>query len=60
MLTHSIARILDRNKEFDIDAFRFKKRYRLFMVKKFGDVCKNLFSFSRLGKAQKTYPKNLK
>lgn len=34
MLTHSIARILDRNKEFDVDAFRFKKRYRTFMLRK--------------------------
>ncbi|MDX1779171.1 MAG: radical SAM protein, partial [Thermodesulfobacteriota bacterium] len=34
MLTHSIARILDRNKKFDVDAYRFKQRYKTFMLKK--------------------------
>ena len=54
MLTHSIARILDRNKEFDIDAFRFKKRYKTFMLKKIGYILKNLFNLSWLSKKQKT------
>ena len=53
MLTHSIARVLDRNKEFDIDAFRFKKRYKTFMLKKMGCIFKNVFNRFRLSKKQK-------
>jgi hypothetical protein len=34
MLAHSFARILDRNKEFDVDAARFVKRYKIYMLKK--------------------------
>ena len=44
MFTHSIARILDRNKEFDVDAFRFKQRYKRFMLKKIKQGFKNIFS----------------
>ena len=44
MFTHSIARILDRNKEFDVDAFRFKQRYKRFMLKKIRHGFKNIFS----------------
>ena len=43
MLTHSIARLLDRNKEFDVDAFRFKQRYKRFMFKKIKQVLKAIF-----------------
>ncbi len=43
MLTHSIARILDRNKEFDVDAFRFKQRYKSFMLKKIKQAIKSIF-----------------
>ena len=43
MLTHSIARILDRNKEFDVDAFRFKQRYKRFMLKKVRQAFKTMF-----------------
>jgi radical SAM superfamily enzyme YgiQ (UPF0313 family) len=48
MLTHSIARILDRNKEFDVDAFRFKERYKTFMLKKCGQLIRTLFSLDWL------------
>ena len=34
MLAHSLARVLDRDKEFDVDAARFVKRYKMFMLKK--------------------------
>lgn len=53
MLTHSIARILDRNKEFDIDAFRFKKRYKTFMLKKMGCLLRNPFNLSWFSKKPK-------
>ena len=43
MLTHSIARILDRNKEFDVDAFRFKQRYKRFMLRKIRHAVKTIF-----------------
>jgi hypothetical protein len=47
MLTHSIARVLDRHKEFDVDAFQFKMRYKIFMRRKMGRMLKNLFSITR-------------
>jgi anaerobic magnesium-protoporphyrin IX monomethyl ester cyclase len=34
MLAHSFARVLDRDKEFDVDAARFVKRYKMFMLNK--------------------------
>jgi len=46
MFTHSIARVLDRNKEFDIDAFRFKTRYKTFMLRKISTRIKNICSLS--------------
>lgn len=52
MLTHSIARILDRNKEFDIDAARFKKRYKTFMLKKIAAIFQNIFLLPWFSKKQ--------
>jgi radical SAM superfamily enzyme YgiQ (UPF0313 family) len=49
MLTHSITRLLDRHKEFDIDAICFMRRYRHYMLKKCATTLKkvlNLFSLS--------------
>ena len=54
MLTHSIARFLDKNKEFDVDAFRFKKRYTTFMLKKCGQLIRTVFSLSWLRKKELT------
>ena len=34
MFAHSIARLLDRHKEHDVDAQRFVRRYKMFMVGK--------------------------
>jgi coproporphyrinogen III oxidase-like Fe-S oxidoreductase len=48
MLTHSIARLLDRNKEFDVDAFRFKKRYTTFMLKKCSQFIRTVVSLNWL------------
>jgi radical SAM superfamily enzyme YgiQ (UPF0313 family) len=47
MLTHSIARVLDRHKEFDVDAYQFKMRYKIFMLRKLGSMVKHLFSIPR-------------
>lgn len=52
MLTHSISRLLDRNKEFDIDAARFIKRYKKFVLKKIYGKIKKPFSFLRITKRQ--------
>ena len=54
MLTHSIARLLDKNKEFDVDAFRFKMRYKTFMLRKGSQFIKTLFSLSWLRKKELT------
>ncbi|MEI6126107.1 MAG: radical SAM protein [Pseudomonadota bacterium] len=42
MLAHSLARVLDRNKEYDVDAARFVRRYRMYMVKKISYSIKKL------------------
>jgi len=34
MFAHSLARVLDRKKEYDVDAARFTRRYRSFCLKK--------------------------
>lgn len=34
MLAHSFARLLDRNKQYDVDAARFVRRYKMYMLKK--------------------------
>jgi hypothetical protein len=47
MLTHSIARLLDRHKEFDVDAFQFKMRYKIFMLRKLGRMINHLFRIPR-------------
>jgi len=47
MLTHSIARVLDRHKEFDVDAYQFKMRYKIFMLKKMGRIVSSLFTPTR-------------
>ncbi len=44
MLAHSFARLLDRNKQYDVDADRFVRRYRAFTAKKIGYFCKRFFS----------------
>ena len=44
MLAHSIARVLDRHKEYDVDAANFMARYRLFTRKKLRDRLGSLFS----------------
>jgi radical SAM superfamily enzyme YgiQ (UPF0313 family) len=53
MLTHSIARMLDRHKEFDIDAFRFKKRYTTFMRRKIGTLLRKAGLFPGRVKGKK-------
>ncbi len=47
MFTHSIARVLDRHKEFDVDAFQFKMRYKIFILRKTRRMLKKLFSITR-------------
>ena len=44
MLAHSIARVLDRHKEYDVDAANFMARYRLFTRKKLAKQNKDAFS----------------
>lgn len=43
MLAHSLARLLDRNKEYDVDAERFVKRYRLYVLKRITHALKRAF-----------------
>jgi len=52
MLAHSISRVLDRNKEFDIDAARFIKRYKRFLLKKICCKFKKPFSLLRFTKQE--------
>jgi hypothetical protein len=40
MLAHSIARVLDRNKQYDVDAANFTARYKLFVFRKLADKVK--------------------
>jgi len=42
MLAHSLARLLDRNKEYDVDAERFVKRYRLYAPRKIAYALKRM------------------
>lgn len=42
MLAHSIARVLDKNKQYDVDAANFIARYKLFVLKKIGRSFKKL------------------
>jgi radical SAM superfamily enzyme YgiQ (UPF0313 family) len=41
MLAHSIARVLDRNKQYDVDAANFTARYKLFVSKKIAGKVKS-------------------
>jgi hypothetical protein len=50
MLAHSISRLLDRHKEYDVDAANFMARYRLFTRKKLADRIRALFSRPGLNK----------
>ena len=50
MLAHSISRLLDRHKEYDVDAANFMARYRLFTRKKLADRIRTLFSRPGLNK----------
>jgi radical SAM superfamily enzyme YgiQ (UPF0313 family) len=43
MLAHSFARLLDRNKDYDVDAERFVKRYRLYVPKRIVCGLKRMF-----------------
>jgi len=43
MLAHSFARLLDRNKDYDVDAERFVKRYRLYAPKRIAVGLKRMF-----------------
>lgn len=43
MLAHSFARLLDRNKDFDVDAERFVKRYRLYVPRRIAVALGRLF-----------------
>lgn len=43
MLAHSLARLLDRNKDYDVDAERFVKRYRLYVIRKITRGLKRMF-----------------
>jgi len=47
MLAHSFARLLDRNKEYDVDAARFVRRYRMYMIKKIIRSFKKIFGNDR-------------
>ncbi len=59
MLTHSIARLLDRHKEFDVDAYQFKMRYKIFMSRKMGRLIKNIFSIPRASDKKASAAKTL-
>jgi hypothetical protein len=50
MLAHSIARVLDQHKEYDVDAANFMARYRQFVRKKLADKISGLFSSAGLNK----------
>jgi hypothetical protein len=50
MLAHSIARVLDRHKEYDVDAANFMARYRLFSRKKLAGKIRGLFPATELNK----------
>lgn len=43
MFAHSFARVLDRDKQFDVDAARFTRRYRMFGLKKIRFFFKKAF-----------------
>jgi radical SAM superfamily enzyme YgiQ (UPF0313 family) len=43
MLAHSFARVLDRNKQYDVDAARFVRRYRMYVLQRVGYAVKNIF-----------------
>ena len=50
MLAHSIARVLDRHKEYDVDAANFMARYRLFTRQKLAKKIRALFPATELNK----------
>jgi radical SAM superfamily enzyme YgiQ (UPF0313 family) len=52
MLAHSISRILDRNKQYDVDAANFIARYKMFVRKKIALKIKGLFNPSGHSKKQ--------
>jgi radical SAM superfamily enzyme YgiQ (UPF0313 family) len=57
MLAHSIARVLDRNKQYDVDAANFTARYKLFVSKKIAGKVKSwgrLLGFSKKTEHVKT------
>jgi hypothetical protein len=43
MLAHSFARLLDRNKDYDVDAERFVRRYRLYVPRRISYAFKRVF-----------------